>query len=607
MIVGTAGHVDHGKTALVRALTGVEGDRLKEEKARGITIDLGFAYLPIDARRVIGFVDVPGHEHFVRTMVAGASGVDFALLVVACDDGVKPQTREHLAILDLMGVDRGIVALTKADLVSAERRAAVACEVRDLLAPTLLAAAETLAVSARTGEGIAALRARLIEADEAATRPSEGRFRLAIDRAFTLSGVGLVVTGPALSGVVRIGDTLIVSPGGREARVRSLHAQNRAAEFAAAGTRCALALVGRDITKDTVSRGDMLVDPALHAPTHRIDATLRILPGEPKPIAAWFPTRLHHAAAEVGVRVVPLDADALAPGDAGHVQLVLERPIAAAQGDRYLLRDVSAQRTIGGGKFLDLRAPGRKRRTPERAAQREALSLSDPEQAFAALLRTPPYVADLAAFARDRALSETQARRFGEGAGFVLISSNGAAFAATADCWRRFGEELSARLAAFHAKNPDLQGCGYERLRTSVEKRWTSTIFRAALAKLAKDGALAIEGGFVRLPQHVARLSDADVSVWRNIAPRLGGAVRFRPPRVRDLAAEIGADERALRRVLKLASRLGWVDEIAHDHFFLRDTTREMMALLVDIAKRYAEFSAAQFRDRLDNGRKVAI
>jgi selenocysteine-specific elongation factor len=605
MIVGTAGHVDHGKTALVRALTGVQGDRLKEEKARGVTIDLGFAYLPIGEGRVLGFVDMPGHEDFVRTMVAGASGIDFALLVVACDEGIKPQTREHLAILDLMGVSRGLIVLTKADLATSPRIETLAADMHRLVLGASLASLETLAVSARTGAGIGELRDRLIQAAQTASRPAAGRFRLAVDRAFTLAGVGLVATGAVLSGVVRLGDTVIVSPGGIEARLRSLHAQNRAADIGRAGDRCALNLVGRDVSKATVARGDMVIDPALHAPTDRIDARLRLLSSESKPVAAWFPARLHHAAIEVGARVVPLQGGAISPGETADVQLVLEQPIAAAQIDRFLLRDVSARRTIGGGTFIDLRAPARRRRTPERVAERAALSRSDPSEAFAALLAGPPFVANLRAFARDRALTDAEAQAVADG--FFVVEGDGAIFALTQDRWSGLAQEIARLLAAHHAENPDLQGLGRERLRLAQETRWPEPFFKAALRRLARNGVVVEEGGFVRLPDHTAHLSSADEIAWSEIAPKLDGVERFRPPRVRDIAGALGQDESDIRRLLKLAARLGRVDEIARDHFSLRATTREMIAILVVLARDQPPFSAAQFRDRVDNGRKVAI
>ena len=304
MIVGLAGHVDHGKTALVKVLTGIAGDRLKDEKARGITIDLGFAYMPTRSGQPIGFIDVPGHERFVHTMLAGASGVDFALLTIAVDDGIMPQTLEHLAILDLLGIDRGGVVLTKADLATSESIENVARQVKAMTAATTLAHAEVLTVSALSGEGVEALRAHLEEAAGAAPDRTAGkRFRLAVDRVFTLSGVGVVATGTVLSGSVHLGDRIQLSPSGLFARVRSLHAQNRPAEAAHAGDRCALNLTGPGITKDAIRRGDVALDPELHAPTDRIDARIRLLPSEKKAVGQWFPVRLHHAAAEAGARI----------------------------------------------------------------------------------------------------------------------------------------------------------------------------------------------------------------------------------------------------------------------------------------------------------------
>ncbi|HEV7386146.1 MAG TPA: selenocysteine-specific translation elongation factor, partial [Phenylobacterium sp.] len=280
MIIGTAGHVDHGKTALVKALTGVDGDRLKEEKARGVTIDLGFAYLPIEDGRVLGFVDVPGHERFVRTMLAGATGIDLALLVVAADEGVKPQTLEHLAIIDLLGVGQGLIVLSKADLATPQRLDEVTAELKPTTAGTVLDTAEVLPVSTVTGQGLDVLRAHLAAAAAAmAQRSAETRFRLAVDRAFILQGVGVVVTGTVLSGMVRVGDRLLVSPSGLPVRVRSLHAQNQPAETGRAGDRCALNLTGPGVSRELVRRGDMVLDPALHAPTDRIDARLRLLGG----------------------------------------------------------------------------------------------------------------------------------------------------------------------------------------------------------------------------------------------------------------------------------------------------------------------------------------
>ena len=611
MIIGTAGHIDHGKSALVKALTGVDCDRLIEEKARGITIDLGFAYLPIAQGLVLGFVDVPGHERFVHTMLAGACGIDFALLAVAADDGIKPQTVEHLAILDLLGIERGAVALTKADLATPEHLAEVTAHIRAEIAGTVLERADIMPVSAVTGQGVDELRAYLVAATaHTRDRSADARFRLAIDRVFTLPGVGIVCTGTVFSGSVRVGDHVQISPSGLSARVRSLHAQNRPQEIGRAGDRCALNLSGPGISKEAIRRGDVVLDTALHAPTDRIDAVLRVLPNEKSAISQWFPVHLHHAASEVGAHVVLLDDHPIQPGTSAYVQLVLDKPIAAAVPDRYVIRDVSAKRTLGGGRFMDLRPSGRRRRTPERKMQRAALAIDDPETAFATLLAAPPFASDLAIFARDRALTDAQADRIAASQGLIILDAASSRTAISPDHWQRFVSSLMTGLAKYHAENPDLQGVGREQLRLLLpQPRLPISIFNMALQRITREGQIVVDGGFVRLASHGVRLRPEDKTTWAMIAPLVGGAERFRPPRVRDIAVATGHPEREVRRLLKLAGRMGWADEVAHDHFFLRPTIDEMVRIAVDVAARAetGEFTAAQFRDRLDNGRKVAI
>jgi selenocysteine-specific elongation factor len=607
VIIGTAGHIDHGKTALVRALTGVDADRLKEEKARGITIDLGFAYLPTPDG-VLGFVDVPGHEKFVHNMLAGATGIDFVLLVVAADDGVMPQTLEHLAIVDLLGIRQGVVALSKADLATDARREAATEEIAQALAATALADCDIIPVSSMTGEGVDALRARLVAASQMTRRhSSNGRCRLAVDRCFTLQGAGTVVTGTMLSGAAAVGDQLIISPSGFAARVRSIHAQNRAAERGEAGQRCALNLAGNEVTKEAIQRGDVVLDPLLHAPTDRIDATLRVLAAEPKPISQWMPVRLHSAAAEVGARVALLCAEPIPPGNEGLVQLVLDRPIAAAAGDRFVLRDTSARRTIGGGRFLDLRPPARKRRTPDRLAQLSAHAIEDPAQALAALLDLPPNHIDLSKFARDRAISEHEVQRIVADLGLISYVIEGKVIAFSAASWVQLKRSIAAALEAYHAENPDLAGMGRERLRRQLAPHLPAAAFASVLQGLARAHEIALDGAWIRLPSHEVRLSAADEELWRKVQPLIGGNERFRPPRVRDLAGALKVSETSMRRLLKQLSRLGRVDEIAHDHFFLRGTVADMVEIAVDLAEAGGQFTAAQLRDRLENGRKVAI
>ena len=610
MIIGTAGHIDHGKTSLVRVLTGVDTDRLKEEKARGISIDLGFAYLPAPDGSVLGFVDVPGHEKFVHNMLAGATGIDFVLLVIAADDGVMPQTREHLAIVDLLGIERGLIALTKADLASPSRRTEVADEIRQTLGATGLADANILPVSTVTREGIDELRRQLFDAAHTIhARSARGRFRLAVDRSFTLAGTGTVVTGTVLSGAVSVEDRVIVSPSGPMARVRSIHAQDRATGRGQAGDRCALNLAGDAITKDAIARGEMIVDPTLHAPSDRIDATLKLLSTETKPVSQWMPARLHHAAADTGARIVLLGDASIPPGGEGLIQLVLDRPVAAAAGDRFVLRDTTAQRTIGGGKFLDLRAPARKRRTPERLTQLAAHALADPEAALAALLECPPLYIDLSAFARDRALAAEDVAALVDRCNAVKLPIANATLVMSAAHWLSLKGVLLATLERFHAEHPDLPGIGFEPLRMQLHRRLPTPGFLSFLQGLTKTGEIALDGAWVRLSKHAVRLTDSDEKLWSRIAPLLGGQEKFRPPRVRDVAGLLAVRESDVRKLLKLLGRMGKVDEVAHDHFFLRSTVAEMVEIMVDSSAKAADgqFSAAQFRDRVDNGRKVAI
>lgn len=604
MIIGTAGHIDHGKTSLVRRLTGVDTDRLKEEKARGISIALGFAYWPQDDGSTIGFIDVPGHEKLVHTMLAGASGIDLLLLVVAADDGVMPQTREHVAIARLLGIRDAVIALTKTDLVDAERIAAVGGEVAALLAGTPFAGSPMLPVSTMTDEGPAQLGLLLAEkARQGRNRPAGGAFRLAVDRCFTLQGAGTVVTGTVLSGTVSTGDGVVVSPSGLPARIRSIHAQNLPAETGCAGDRCALNLAGTGITKDAIRHGDMVVTSALHAPASRIDAEVTLLASETKPLAMWQPVRLHHAAAEVGARIVLLGEE-IAPGATAPVQLVLDSPLAAATLDRFVLRDVSASRTLGGGRFLDLRAPERRRRSPERLAQLAALGLADPAEALRALLSVPPHHAVLDSFVRDRALAPEAAGELAAGLGLVRIG----ALAMLPEHWQALARSVAATLDAYHADHPDLPGMGLERLRLAVAPRQPTPLFRQALARLTEEGLVAASGSWIGRPDHEVRLSPEDEALWTLVAPLIGGGERFRPPRVRDIGQMLGRREEDIRRLFRLVGRRGDVHEVALDHFFLRPTVAEMVGVASGLAlKAAAGFNAAQFRDTLDNGRKVAI
>jgi len=385
MIVATAGHVGHGKSTLAHALTGVATNRRPEEQARGLTIDLGFGYTQARDGTITGVVDVPGHERFVANMLAGVAGIDAALLVVAADDGPMPQTLEHLAILDLLGVGVGVVAITKTDRVSGARVAEVEAAVRVILARSTLRDAPIIPLSAATGEGLERLREALLIA--APPRSGSGdQFRLAVDRVFVVNGVGLVATGTVLSGKVAIDDDLIVSPKGIPVRARGIHAQNRLSAGAGVGDRCAVNLAGPGATRESVRRGDWLVDPAAHQPTRRLDVRLRLALGEDGPLRHDTPVHVHIGAADVTGRVAILDGRVLVPGEERWCQLVLDRDIVAVHGDGFVLRDQSARRSIAGGRIVAPFGATRGRAKPERLAALDALAEPNAGTALSRLL-----------------------------------------------------------------------------------------------------------------------------------------------------------------------------------------------------------------------------
>jgi len=609
MIIGTAGHIDHGKTALVRALTGIDADRLPEEKARGITIDIGFAYRPVDGAETLGFVDVPGHERFVHNMLAGAIGIDFVLLVVATDDGPMPQTREHLQILDLLGLQHGIVALTKVDLVAPERLSEATQQVRTLLAGTGLANAEILPVSSVTGAGIAELEARLLAAAAALPpRPVAGRFRLAVDRSFTLAGVGTVVTGTVFAGHVSVGDHLLLSPSGVEARVRGIHAQNRQAERGHAGQRCAVNIAGPLIGKDSAQRGDWLVDPAAHAPTDRFDARLRLLAAEVRPLRHWTPVHLHLGAAHVPARVALLDTESLAPGQTALAQIVTDRPIGALHGDRLILRDQSAQRTIGGGLVLDPWPPARGRRRPQRLATLRALERPSAAAALGDLTEGDPGWVDLSRFAQMWNLASPEAAVTWRQAGLTIASTTDQQFGFSPARCESVCRAVVQALGEHHAKSRDSAGLEAERLRLATSIRMPPAVFSAVLARLLHDKAIEADGPWLRLPGHVLKLTAADERLWSRIKPMMQRE-RFQPPRVRDYAQALSAREEDVRQMLRRLAKIGQVIQVAHDHFFLRSTVVEMIAIADRLAAGTADetLTAGAFRDKIGSGRKVAI
>jgi selenocysteine-specific elongation factor len=607
MIVGTAGHIDHGKTALVKALTGVDADRLPEEKARGITIDLGYAYTRLPDGSVLGFVDVPGHERLVHNMLAGATGIDFALLVVAADDGPMPQTREHLQILDLLGLARGAVALTKIDAVSPGRLEAATSETRTLLAGSALREAPIFPVSSVTGQGVAALRAHLDASARALqARDARGHFRLAVDRCFTLKGAGTIVTGTVFSGTVRVGDELFVSPPGIAVRVRSIHAQDRPAQQGVAGERCALNLAGPGFEKALVERGHWIVEAPVHAPVQQLDVRLRLLGSEPHALKHWTPAHFHLGAVDVMARISPLEGDALQPGDRGFAQVILDRPIGALAADRFVVRDQSATRVMGGGQVLDPFPPRRGRRTSQRLQLLRAWETGDAGAALGAALDAGRLGVDLRRFAQAWNLRGSDLQALCESLDLRRVEDGAGAWGFSAQAWLQLREALLGALSAEHGRAPDMIGVGRERLRRLAAPALAPAACSAALDELLREGRVAQSGVWLHRPDHQARLTPGEEKLWAQVLPLLE-ATPFHPPRVRDLAQGLSVEEEAMRQLLKRLSRLGEVYPVAHDHYFTQRAVRELAHLVCALEETSGAVTAARFRDRIGTGRKLAI
>jgi selenocysteine-specific elongation factor len=602
VIVGTAGHIDHGKTALLEALTGQAGDRRREERERGMTIDLGYLYAALEPGAALtGFIDVPGHERFTHNMLAGAHGIDLVLLVVAADDGVMPQTREHLAIVELLGIPRAIVAITKCDRVEPSRVQAVREQIATLLAPGPYAEAQLIALSSVTLEGVQSLRQALLKAQsEVLQRSQDGGFRLAIDRAFSVPGAGIVVTGTALSGQVTVGDSLVLGPLGKTVRVRGLHAQNQAANVAVAGQRVALNLSAERLALSQIHRGQWLSAPWLHAPTQRLDIDLQLLPAEPRAFEHFEAVHVHLGTRDVTGRVALLEGDSLAPGQRMFAQLLVNAPVQAVLGDRLILRDQSAQRTLGGGRVLDPFAPTRHRRSPERLAQLTALAASTRlEDVLPALLANSDSGLDPQQL--ERQFNRPRATWVLPG-DIRLIETRQAPVLFSASRWQALQDQLQQHLARFHEQEPDHMGPDRDRLRRFAGSALDRPVFISLLEQLLAAGRIAASGPWLHLPGHEVRLSDEEQDLWLQLQPRFDTA-GFDPPWVRDL----GYDEATVRALLRKMARLGLLHPVVRDLFYTDTMIRRLAAMLLQLADDNPVIEVSAFRDAVGLGRKRSI
>jgi selenocysteine-specific elongation factor len=586
-VIGTAGHIDHGKSALITALTGIDPDRLAEEKRRGMTIDLGFAHLRLPSGLEVGIVDVPGHARFIRNMLAGTHGLDAVMLVIAADEGVMPQTREHVEIIDLLDVRRGVVVLSKVDLVDEEWLGLVTSEARAALKGTSLEGAPLIPFSAVTGAGKAELIAALDELLEAATtRPDLGRPRLPVDRVFTMSGFGTVVTGTLVDGTLTVGEEVEVVPTGRLARVRGLQQHNRKVDTASPGSRVAANLAG--VEKDEVARGDVLARPKTLGATRRVDATVRVLASAPQPLEHGVELLLHTGTSEVGCRVIVLEGDEITPGERGWVQLYLERAIAAAPQDRFILRVPSPSSTIAGGRFVDV-SP---RKHPRHDGMvRESLERRVAGDVLQEELRKYPRGVTVAALVKATLAPEAEvgalrARRIGE-------------WLFDAGSWQVISDHATKELATYHGAHPLREGMAREELRSKLSLPPGS--FPSVVEGLSEDGRIAERGGALALPGHRVELhaDGGPAAALLEVLSRQPLA----PPSLSEAMKQAGASSEVVRA---LAQR-GVIVRVGDDVAFTKEAYETAVALVREIISESGSITVAQLRDRMGASRRPVL
>lgn len=613
MIIGTAGHIDHGKTALVRALTGVHTDRLAAEQERGISIELGYAYLSVpDSDEVLGFIDVPGHEALVHTMVAGATGIDFALLVIAADDGMMPQSHEHIAILQLLGLERGCVVITKADAVEDARIQQVKAEIAQALHNTFLATAPVFCVNSlapQTDKGIQALKQFLFEqAVHIGAVHSRGPFRLAIDRSFTLSGHGTVVTGTVFSGIWDLSqepaeNSLRIMPADRAVRVRRIHAQDRPSQVARAGQRCAVNITG--ISAEEIQRGQWLAEPYCFEPTRRIDVEMFMLPSSQTELRTWSPAHIHIGSAHHHAHCVPLTTHWVQPNDQELVQLVFDEPVCVLPGDRFIVRDAQARHTIAGGRVLDVHAPDRKRKSLKRIDWLRSMSAVLQGAAIEQLLAHAPYGfarVDLARLPTDTQWAEQPAP-----VGCLWVGPEGSAQQRLIEehFWQELEKKLITTLSWAHQRYPDDPGVERARLRRMVAPRAPDVLWDALLDELQQKGHLKLNGAWYHLPDHTVTLTPVEYEYAEQIM-RLVWEGRYNPPWIRDIAQQLDTDEQMMRTIARKLVRQGRLFQVVRDLFYHREHIIDLALLLKELAADKG-VRVATYRDHIHIGRKRTI
>jgi len=609
VIIGTAGHIDHGKTALVKALTGIDCDRLREEKERGITIELGFAALELDAKRRVGIVDVPGHEKFIKNMVAGASGIDAVMFVIAADEGVMPQTREHLAICRMLAVQSGLIVLTKADLVDAEWLNLVESDVLEFTAGSFLENAPIAVVSAQTGAGLDALRVRLADlVDGIDERSSRGLCRLPVDRVFSMKGFGTVITGTLQAGILQVGDEVAIEPSGLHAKIRGLQVHGKTVGSVSAGQRTALNFQG--LEKEAVARGDVVGLPDTLVPAKKIALWYEHLAGAERPLKNRAPVRFHAGTAECIGRIVLLQAEEMLPGDQGFVQIVLSEPAVVLPGDRFVMRSYSPVSTIGGGKILDIQPPKHRRMSPSSESRLTILR----DGSIADIIELYCREADVRCMEFDSLM-----RRCGRGRqdmlkvidgmaarGQLILVSKKPKYFALPVIVDELSDAVIESLHAFHAASPLLPGMRRQELLDRLSHGIEPRLFQLVLDRLVETAAIGAQQEYLSLSGHRPALQHGQQKIKEKIVELYidGG---FRPPTRREVLEHSGVREKELAEILQLLVREGILIKLNDDLYYTEGCMRDLSEQAMHLMQQHDELTIQAFKEQTALTRKFII
>jgi selenocysteine-specific elongation factor len=607
-IIGTAGHIDHGKTSLIKALTGQDTDRLKEEKERGISIDLGFAHFDLPDGTQAGVVDVPGHERFIKNMLAGAHGIDLVLFTVAADDGVMPQTEEHLDIVHLLGVKMAIFAITKIDLVSAERVQDVEEEIKILTLGTLLEDAPIIPVSAMTGQGLSELKDLISRKLKSGDKPApSGYFRLPVDRAFVMQGHGVVVTGTALSGEVRTGDHVRSLPGGELFRVRSVQVHGHSVDTAGWGQRVALNLSGPE--RASIERGHVICHEKLTLTSDRFDAFLEVRPAATKGIKNHQRIRVHLGTAERLAKIILLGAeDKAGPKESAYCQITLSEPLLALRNDHFIVRDETARKTLAGGVVIHPWARQHKRREPELKNRLESLHRGDMTCLTETFLNeSGEFALPLEAIHQFLNLQEDRVRaHLDRMTSLRALNAEGERVYTTDSKWQQLKDAFLALLKEFHRTHPLVPGMDMEELRGKLPYALSAKIFRAVVDRLVSDKIIAKEENLLRTVEHRVQLGSQEKLLMDRIKQRLGEQP-MSPPELKEIEKQFGVSRSKLTEVIRLLERDGSVIRVTTDLYYLSSTVDQVRAVLKKYLSDKGEISAASFRDLINSSRKYTI